>query len=653
MSAILAHRGPDGVGQWHSGPVGLGHRLLKTALDRSDEKHPESNKSSNLVITADARVDNREQLIDILGFTGLTANGITDSQLILAAYEKWGERCPENIIGDFAFAVWDSRSQTFFFARDHFGIRPLYYYQRDDVLVFASEIKALFCLPDVPRQLDELRVGYHLALTVEDKAITFYKGVKLLLPGHSLTFGPEGARLRTFWSLDISKELRLGSDDDYAQAFREIFFEAVRCRLLNAFPVGSTLSGGLDSSAVTCVARDLLVEGCCSDLHTISAIFENTPQCDERTYIDAVLAQGCLRPDYVKVDQASPFSQYERVLEIGDEPFSSPTFYILWRLCQTAQERGIRVLLDGFDGDTAVHHGDSYLAELARSGQWGKFAEEARAIARHENLPAVPTLVEQYALPYLKELAKEGRWGVFARETGQFAKQFGRKTQKVRRHVYWQCALFPLVVEPMWKRWQGRPGNLDNIRKVNEIMLPGFVRRISLEDHLQALTAHRLVPPRTAREEHCALLTSGLIPYAFELVDKASMAFSIESRHPFSDRRLVEFCLALPASQKLQQGWVRMIVRRALHDTLPEEIVWRGGKTVNSPAVTAGLLKYDAPLLEETIMKNPEPLEEFVDIGALRATYRRYLSNRNQHDEMLIWQAVTLALWLRYSRIDA
>lgn len=144
-------------------------------------------------------------------------------------------------------------------------------------------------------------------------------------------------------------------------------------------------------------------------------------------------------------------------------------------------------------------------------------------------------------------------------------------------------------------------------------------------------------------------MTSGLIPYGFELTDKASMAFAIENRHPFADRRLVEFCLALPPQQKLQQGWIRMIVRRALANILPEKITWRGGKTVNSPAVTAAFSEVKTALLQEIIMNDPGPLEMYVNITALREIYQRYQLKQDLHDEILIWQAVTLALWLRYT----
>jgi asparagine synthase (glutamine-hydrolysing) len=646
MVDILAHRGPDGRAIWSEGSVGLGHGMLHTTPESLNEHLPF--ERDGLAITADARIDNREELIGSLRLETHQRRRISDSELILHAYRKWKEECPARLIGDFAFAIWDSTEHLLFCARDPFGIRPLFYHHSDNLFVFASEIKALFRVPGVPRQLDELRIGYHLVPTVEDKAITFYRDIRRLVPGHSLVLTLSGVRYQAFWSLDSSREVHLPSDKDYAEAFREIFFEAVRCRLRSAFPIGSTLSGGLDSSAVTCVAREQLAQDGDPILQTFSAVFDQTPQCDERSYIDAVLSQGGLEPHYIQADRLNPFTDLEEVFGFTDEPFSSPTFYLFWGLCRAAREQGVRVLLDGLDGDTAVHHGDSYLAELARGGEWVKFASEARAIASHENLPSVPSLIRQYGLPYLTELAQAGRWDVFAREGAAFSGQFGFR----RRDVWWHCGVQPVIVEPtrrLWRRWLG---NEDGVDRVGNLIRPEFANRNGLADRIRGLRAKRSVSPRSAREEHHALLTSGLLPYAFELTDKASAAFGMESRHAFADRRLVEFCLALPPQQKLREGWIRLIVRRALSDVLPAKVAWRGGKTVNSPAVTAAFGAVKTALLDEIIMKEAGPLESYVNVTALRELYQRYLARNDLHDEILIWQAATLALWLRYTGLD-
>jgi asparagine synthase (glutamine-hydrolysing) len=151
MTDSISHRGPDGADIWNNGPVGLGHRMLWTTPESLHEQLPLEDKTAKIVLTADARIDNRDELIEALDLTGQPGWEISDGELILRAYEKWGEQCPENLLGDFVFAIWDERKQRLFLARDHFGVKPLYYYRSDRVFVFASEIKALLCVPEVPR----------------------------------------------------------------------------------------------------------------------------------------------------------------------------------------------------------------------------------------------------------------------------------------------------------------------------------------------------------------------------------------------------------------------------------------------------------------------------------------------------------------------
>ena len=370
MNSILAHRGPDGADTWSEEVVGLGHRMLWTTPESLHERLPVVNANGDIVLTADARIDNRDELIAAVGFSEDPTERISDSALILAAYQKWGERCPERLLGDFAFVIWDRRQQTLFCARDHFGVKPLYYYYRPGHLfACASEIKALLCLPKVPRQLNEVQVADYLAGIVEDKATTFYQNILRLPPAHSATVSPQGMRLHRYWALDPTSELRLGSDEEYAAAYREMFTEAVRCRLRSAFPRGSHLSGGLDSSSVTCVARKLSQQTDTPRWHTFSNIFEEVPQCDERPFINAVLAQGGYIPHYIHADRSSPLMDLERVFWHQEEPAIGPNHFLPWQLNQAASHAGVRVVLDGFDGDTTVSHGAARLTELALC--WG------------------------------------------------------------------------------------------------------------------------------------------------------------------------------------------------------------------------------------------------------------------------------------------
>jgi asparagine synthase (glutamine-hydrolysing) len=386
MVDILAHRGKDGVGLWCESSVGLGHRLLWTTPESLRESFPLVNAAENLILTADARIDNREELIAQLN---LDDDAITDSQLILAAYSEWGDRTPEYLLGDFAFAIWDSDKQQLFCARDHFGVKPFYYYHSEHTFAFATEMKALFCLPEVSRELNQTRIAEHLSSEGDSAETTFYQQIWRLPPAHHLTVSVADLQLQSYWQLDPTRELRLESDQAYAEQFLALFTEAVRCRLRSAFPIGSMLSGGLDSSSITCVARQILRNESMGDktLHTFSARFDQVPECDESLYQDAVLQQGDLIPHLLQADQRGPLTDSDAMIWHQDEAIDAGNLYLGWGLYSQAKADQVRVILDGFDGDTTVSHGNEYLRELAQTGQWIKLWNETKAYGERFKLP--------------------------------------------------------------------------------------------------------------------------------------------------------------------------------------------------------------------------------------------------------------------------
>lgn len=648
MVDILAHRGPDGANVWKEGSIGLGHRMLCTTPESLLEQLPLVNQTGELVLTADARIDNRDELIAALSLTDRSRDQITDSQLILTAYEKWGESCPERLLGDFAFAIWDGRKQLLFCARDYFGVKPFYYYyQPSRAFIFASEIKALLCVPGVPRRLNKIRVADHLASIVEDQVITFYQGICRLPSGHSLRIDREGSQLQQYWSLDPAREICYVADEEYAEAFREIFTEAVRCRLRSAFPVGCSLSGGLDSSSVVCVARKLLAGNGNHPLHTFSYIFDEVPECDERPFINAVLDQGRVESHYVHADRLSPLADIDRVLWHQDQPFLVHNLFMEWFQYSVAQQQGIRVMLDGEDGDTTVSHGEEYLIELARAGRWVAFSREATALSQHFNIPTSWWL-QDYGLTYLTELAHTGQWIALVKQVNEVSKHF----RVPRWQLLWNRGLKPLAPEPIRYIWRALRGYNQPARPIG-VMNPVFAQRINWAERETALMEAHINPLHTQREQHWLNLTAGIIPYFEEVGDKATAAFSIEQRHPFWDRRLVEFCLAIPPEQKLYQGWPRGVMRRAMTNILPKEVQWRVGKSDLSPNFTRNLLAFEHKLLEEVIVKNPQDIEEYVDISTLRETYYRYVSQPTIDDAEAIWPAVTLAVWRSHTGLTA
>jgi asparagine synthase (glutamine-hydrolysing) len=607
MNQVLAHRGPDANQVWLEGSIGLGQRMLSTTPESLHERLPLTSVNGDFTITSDARIDNRDELIDTLGLMGDSSEELSDSALILAAYEKWGDRCPERLLGDFVFVIWDSRRRAVFCARDHFGVKPLYYYHNPGkIFAFASEEKALLSLPEVPRRLNELRLADYLEGIFEEKTSTFYQAILRLAPAHTLTISSRAVRQCCYWSLDPSSELRLGSDEEYAAAYRETFTAAVRCRLRSAFPLGSHLSGGLDSSSITCVARDLLAREEDRALNTYSIVFDEVPGSDERPFINAVVDEGGVEPHYVRGDAVTPFTDIKRVIWHQGEPFCGPNFFLNWQVWAAAREHGVRVLLDGIMGDNVVSHGFAYLNELARAWHWIKLAREIKALARRRNAPHWKTI-------------------------GRYVWNDGIKPKpSIRRSAQ------PMAYETL-----------------SPVINRDFAQRMGLTERIKRRNEVQMGRLRSAKQDHYQELVSGIIPAALEVVAKGACAFNIDLRMPFLDRRLVELCFAMPPEQKIHNGWTRVVVRRALANYLPNKVRSRTGKGDLGVNFIRALISEQAQL-RELLFGSPKPVARFINDGALRVLYDKFIKREKVgDDEMLMLLSISmLSLWLRESAID-
>jgi asparagine synthase (glutamine-hydrolysing) len=626
MVDTLVHRGPDGSEVWCNGPVGLGHRMLWSTPESLLERLPLI--KGDLAITADARIDNREELISLLELNDRPAEKITDSDIILAAYEKWEERCPEKLLGDFAFAIWDGRRRKIFCARDHFGVKPFYYYVSKSVFIFATEIKALLSQPEVPNQINELKVGEFLTATAaQNTATTFFEEILRLCPAHCLVIGEAEINLKSYWALDPSYALPLSSDTEYANKFREIFIEAVRCRLRSAFPVGSMLSGGLDSSSIACVAKQLSSNG--SLLPTFSGVFDTVTECDESFFQNTVLAQGGFDPYYLHADQISPLTDLEKVLWHQDECFTMDNSYIIWCTNRIAQGQGIRILLSGYDGDNTVSHGNAYFRELASKRRWITLRREMKAYGERMDIPWSPTFW-LYVRRFGIKPATSNIWILKAASNIWILK-------KVRN----TCRTLVRVLR--------KPKNNYEHSVEDSILNPEFAQKLKSEPSYRIEKEQ----PYDQRYDHYRSLTNSLLAESLEMMDRMSGAFSIENRFPFWDKRLVEFCLALPPEQKLRQGWSRMILRQSMAGILPQEVQWRTGKANLQPNYEHGLLNFEHERLKEIILNHPEKIEKYVNTNVLREAFNRFSTDCSTDKDLIcIMQVVSFASWLQNHQFD-
>ena len=610
MLIRIRHRGPDGQGVWCSGVAGLAQCTLRTTTESIHERQPLLSEQTDLILVADARIDNRSALIKSLALVDRGAEEISDGYLISKAYQAWGEDCPQKLDGDFAFAIWDGRQHRLFCARDAAGVKPFYYHLSAHKFVFASEIKALLAQPDVPRRLNEGRVADYLLWSFEDTRDTFYEDIFRLPPACSLTIGSDGGQPRKYWVLDPDREIHFAKDEEYVQAFREVFYKAVRSRARSAYPLGSALSGGLDSSSIACTARSLLIEKNCLPLKVFSAVFpsyrgQGESNIDESYYIDRVLASGGFEPHYVQADKISPLIDPQRLNAVLDEPYFAPTLFLFWGLYNTAQQTGVRVLLDGTDGDRTISHGEAHLADLARAGKWRTLWREADAMAK----------------------VRQGSSGASP--------------------LVWQYGFRPLV-PPALVDFKRRivSGRVERGAQPNALVRMDFMQRVGYADRMRASSRSRYL---TARHKHFQELNSGINALSLELFDKASAAFSVEVRFPFYDRRLMEFCLALPAELKLSRGWTRYILRAAMQGSLPEEVQWRTHKTNLFSAFNKQFSVKELPTLEAKMPGCVDILNDFVNRDELQTVFRRYCSSPADRlaDAYTLFGVINLTNWLQ------
>jgi len=356
-----------------------------------------------LVLVGDVRIDNRAELLAALRLPATA----TDAELLLAAYEAWDTACPARLLGDFAFVIGDQVRHRLFCARDPFGVKPFYYHSDGDGgLAFATRIASLFQVPGVPREIDPDRTRGYLEATFDDPAATLYRGIHRLPPAHTLTLVPGMARIQRYWHPADAPDIRYASDDDYAAALRDIFVEAVRCRLGGAGPFGALLSGGLDSSSIVSVARLLLEQRGAAPLHTFSATFESVPECDERPFIQSIIAGGGVSAHFVAGDRLDPFDDLDHMLDAEDEVPCAPNLFVHWALYRAAREAGVCVLFDGLDGDTAISHGVSHITQLARNGRIGRAGIESVLLARRLGQPVWTVMRRRMVAPFVPDFVR-------------------------------------------------------------------------------------------------------------------------------------------------------------------------------------------------------------------------------------------------------
>lgn len=592
---------------WRSeaGGMLLGHRRL-SILDLSANGHQPMSLADRYWLSFNGEVYNFIELRRELEALGHTIHGDSDSAVILAAYVEWGEACVERFNGMWGLAILDTERRTVFLARDRFGVKPMYLYLRPDGLAFSSEIKAFTVLPEWQARANSARIMDFLVWNVSDHTDeTMFEGVFPLPAGHLARIDLDailiGAGMPTRNRLGIRRWYTLSprplaAREDPEAALRETLQDAVRLRLRADVPVGSCLSGGLDSSAIVSLMRQTLAVDGAPDhaIHTFTAR-SDVAAFDELRYAETVIAAAQTTSHIVTPQPDRLFAELDRILWHQDEPFLSTSIFAQWCVFEAARRQRVTVLLDGQGADELLGgypgYFGAYLAGLVRRGALQQWAREASALRREVRFTS-------------------------------------------RRLIGYTAAyLFPGLIRTL--------GRFDHRAFTDGTWIAPPVRDLAAADPLAAAGGRA----SSVRDLTRAQLSRTHLPMLLHWEDRNSMAFSIEARLPFLDYRVAELALGLDDEDKVGGGVAKHVLRRAMRGIVPDAVIDRRDKmgfVTAEPAWVRGPMGGEfRQRLEDAVATLPAVLSPTVlrQFDEVRAGTRPF--------DQRYWRAIILGRWVR------
>ncbi len=602
MRDTLTHRGPDEAGLFINGSIGLGHRRL-SIVDLGGGKQPMTNEDGTIHLIFNGEIYNHADLRPDLVARGHRYASASDTETIIHLYEEYGARAVEELRGMFAFAIWDSQRNSLLLARDRLGIKPLYYALTDDgVLYFASEIKALLAAAAVRPQLNYEALPDYLANRYTAGEETLFRGVKRLLPGHTLEWSEGKITIRRYWDLSFAKGEPAQSEAEYVARFTELFEEAVRLRLMADVPLGAFLSGGIDSSAIVEVMSKLVRQ----PIKTFSVAFAER-EANELSF--ARLIARMFKTDHheIIVSPEQFFDALPMLVYQEDEPIAHPSSLPLYFVSKLAAEQ-VKVVLTGEGSDELLAGYGKYRTTVFNLA-FGR--------AYHRRIP-------QSLRRSLKQTIERLPDGSLLKR--KLARTFVCLAPDIEEIYFDNFSVFSRHAQPSLLT-----------RQTRERLMERNPYQASLEQGNQA-DAEALLDQ---------LLAIDMKTYLHELLmkqDQMSMAASIESRVPFLDHKLVEFAAGLPIGMKLKGLQTKYILRQAMRTRLPKEILTR--RKMGFPVPVGAWLRGPFTHLLDDYVLGGRALER----GIFAAGYVKDLVARHRagepHDERL-WALINFEIWQR------
>ncbi len=575
--------------------VGMG--ILNLHTSKKKESPENLYRKNDFCIVSDARIDNTEELCQKLS---LRKKNNRPSLILLEAYKKWGQKCVEHLLGDFAFAIYDEKEKILFLARDQIGVKPLFYFNNKKYFVFGSDLKSIksFQLADHP--LDELFIGETLVHLIADKERTCYQNILQLTPGHTLTIHEGKAIKQKYWDMNPKQMICFKNEDDYIDGLREKLDIAVKRRIKDVDNPGCELSGGIDSSAVFAFAHErnpnILALSHVMDEEDKEQLF---PYKDERYFIDLLLKHRQTNNiAYVTSKNEDLPGNLKKYSYIFDG-FTQSAFHLLSNpLYKSASGHGINVLLSGFGGDELVSskaHG--FLNELATTKQWKKLYDKLQD--QHSGMQAKSMFVKKILKSFLPvDVIKDKMEVLLNNEFKRFP---------VSKKFAWDTGLYKHYL---------------NKKKIPTDPI------LSEKQYLKIMHAH--VPQRLT---NCAI---------------AAKSRKIEYRYPLLDIELMAFYLALPPEIKQKEGTIRYPIRKVIEGYVPSEIQWRTDKSFHTIPTFYAYYHHNYDAIARLINDSGKsPASRYINIPALK-TWSEELLDRSENSRYTFKGIYSYLWFLQY-----
>jgi len=591
MLRARPERGPDGARALSAGPVAVGHQLFRLLPQEIGETQPLA--TDGLLLSVDARLDNRHELGRALGLDDERAAALSEAQFIARAYRRWGLRCPEHLLGDFAFAVWDEAERRLFVARDPLGARDVCVYVDDRLCVVASEATHIMAHPAIVPRVNDDRVAAYLAGLSDRPEETFIRDIRFLAPAHALCVTAERVDQWRYWDIEPATG-RYRDERDYAERYRELLDAAVSSRLRAIGPVGVSLSGGLDSTTLAALAAPRLPAATGqTQFKSFSYAFDDYPSCDEREYIRPLVEQYGLDPTWVFCDDLWSLKDLSRWPTTPDYVLSDAFAWFPAAVRAAAAEAGVRGLLAGYFGDTLMSGQQYWALDLALGGRFGLLARTAR-----EN------------------------WSEFNWRSSFL--EFG-----LRR-------LIPPGAANLYRRIRPRQATA---------VAPGIhealLARTDLATRLSPAPA--LGKARPGFRQRYGSLTGSNFSQSVVVRHQYNRS-GMELLEPYYDRRLVEYVLSVPAYVLGRPGDHRRLHRQATIGLLPEKVRTRPRRTSFVPLVEKGMAMEIGML--RRLMTDPLVVERsYIRDDWLRAQLAKTYEMTDAWT--FLFRAIFLELWLQ------